>query len=395
MTAAQPTDLLLPRGARVIHIGPPKTGTTSVQAAFFAARDEVRRQGVHYAGLTRHPANAVLAVTGRPAFFSNEREPPEMRRWDRLVREIRRAQTDRVVLSSELFADATDPAIEHIVADLDRKRLQVVVTLRPLAALLPSQWQQYVRAGLRTPYEEWLKAMLEPSSRKLTPTFWRRHRHDELVRRWSRHVGSGHVTVIVVDESDRDALLRLFEQLVGLREHTLAAPDDVENRSMTLPEIELIRAFNVVGKQAGVKKAVLNQAMHFGAAQYMRRRQPSADEPRIHTPAWALDRAAEISAEIAAGIAASGVRVIGELEQLTARRQDANDEEAIGEVSVSPEIAAWAAMGMLKVVGEWDGPDPVTPAEAPSVQVASLPTRRVARLLFRRMRRAPRMSSHD
>lgn len=387
MTATS-DDLLLPGGARLLHIGPPKTGTTSVQGAFFAARDEVAKQGVHYAGLTRHPANAVLAVTRRPGFFSDDREPPEMRRWERLMREIGRARSDRVVLSSELFADATDAAIERIVSDLDPDRVQVVVTLRPLAALLPSQWQQYVRAGLRAPYEAWLEAMLRPAAKKMTPTFWQRHRHDELVSRWSRRVGAGHMTVIVVDESDRDALLRVFEQLIGLRAHTLTPPDDVENRSMTLPEIEVIRAFNVIAKGAGVGKGVLNQTMHFGAAQYMRRRTPSAEEARIRTPAWALARAAEIGEEMASSIAESGARVIGDLDQLSSTRQDERDEGQVEPVSVSPEIAAWAAMGMLRATVELHEQERQPETGAPSRQIAAIPTRRVARMLVGRVGRA-------
>ncbi len=38
----------LPAGTRLLHIGPHKTGTTSVQAALFAARDTMAAHGVDF-----------------------------------------------------------------------------------------------------------------------------------------------------------------------------------------------------------------------------------------------------------------------------------------------------------------------------------------------------------
>ena len=59
--------LLLPEGTRLVHIGPHKTGTTSLQAALYAARPALLEQGVRHVGKTRNPASAVRAVTGQNA----------------------------------------------------------------------------------------------------------------------------------------------------------------------------------------------------------------------------------------------------------------------------------------------------------------------------------------
>ena len=46
MTTHSDTEsLLLPEGTRLVHIGPPKTGTTSLQRAFHGGRDAVRAAG--------------------------------------------------------------------------------------------------------------------------------------------------------------------------------------------------------------------------------------------------------------------------------------------------------------------------------------------------------------
>ena len=53
-----------------------------------------------------------------------------------------------MVLSSEFFADASPEAIRRVVGELDPAKVQVVVTLRPLARIIPSQWQQCVQNQL-------------------------------------------------------------------------------------------------------------------------------------------------------------------------------------------------------------------------------------------------------
>src|SRR6185503_6050867 len=151
----------------------------------------------------------------------------------------------RVVISSEGFCDADEAAIKRIARDLHRDRLHIVMTLRPLAAILPSQYQQFVQGGLVMAYDTWLEAMLaDPPRKERSPLFWQRHRHDELVARWANVVGIDRVTVIVADDKEPDAVPRVFERLVGLRPGTLELEWNSSNRSLTRAEIELVRALN-------------------------------------------------------------------------------------------------------------------------------------------------------
>ena len=81
--------LLLPPGSCLLHIGPPKTGTTAVQGAFHIRRAQTQAQGVHYAGRARHSGRAVQAVTGRSGFFSDG-EQLDVRAWRSFVKDTRR-----------------------------------------------------------------------------------------------------------------------------------------------------------------------------------------------------------------------------------------------------------------------------------------------------------------
>ena len=148
--------LLLPEGTRLLHIGPPKTGTTSLQSALFAARPALLAQGVRHAGRARNSASAAQAITGRSSMFIGGEVPP-ISRWERLVHEVQHAPEPRVIISSEFFADAQPDAIRRIVDALDPDRIHVAVTVRPLASILTSQWAQYVADGMGAPFNSWLR----------------------------------------------------------------------------------------------------------------------------------------------------------------------------------------------------------------------------------------------
>jgi hypothetical protein len=395
-------DVLLPEGARLLHIGPHKTGTSSLQSAFHQARRSLADHGVLYAGPNRQPLRAAQAAA---AIGSPEARRRPIEPWHELLREIRATRAPRVVISSEWFADARDEAIRHIVDDLDPARAHVVVTVRPLASILPSQWQQHVQAGVGVPYETWLESVFAGTS-ALATTFWRRHRHDALIDRWAAAAGPANVSVVVADDRDHGVVLRTFERLAGLPAGLLVAERDRSNRSLTRPEVELIRALNVGLGERQIDPRLRLDLVLFGAARHLRGREPGGEETRIETPAWAVARAVEAGREIAAGIARSGVRVLGDLDTLeapgaTASNRAARDAAEAAGTPPWPDIAATSAMGVLLAMGlarearagfddaAW--PDPLAPTRdrpAPVIDpaLAALSTPRLAAALSARLR---------
>jgi hypothetical protein len=306
-------DLLLPVGTRVLHIGPHKTGTTTVQFAFHGARPALAAQRVFYPGPNSQPMYAVYAVTGRMPDYV--RGVP-LARWRELVGRLKGSTVDRAVISSEGFCDANDEAIRRIARDLDPRRVHVVVTLRPLGALLASQWQQSVQDGRTHDYESWLRMIFREPDSTAARAFWHRHRHDRLVERWARVFGPERVSVVVVDDRDHEAVLRIFERLVGLEPGTLRGGHTRTNRSLTRPEIEVVRAMNQAFRGAGVDPDMRVRIVRDGAGELLKLRRPEPDEPRISTPAWAREAAEAAGREIVAGIAGLRVRVVGDLARL-------------------------------------------------------------------------------
>jgi hypothetical protein len=288
------------------------------------------------------PALALTGATG----LRGDREAT-IEDWERLVGHVRAAADRRVIVSSEFFDEATDEMAQRIVDGFGAERLHVAITLRPIAKILPSAWQQYVRNGLRRPYEEFLNGMLtEPPYDRPTPSFWQRHHHDQTVERWARTIGPERVVVIVVDESRPDSLMRTFERLLVLPEGFLEPEVGWENRSLTAAETELVRLINTEYHARNWAPTIYNNIVRLGMIKQIQRRRPGKDELGIVTPPWAVERANEIAALAAERIQATGVHVIGELSWLSAvQPKDAVDPNLTLPVEVASDAVIGAVVG--------------------------------------------------
>ncbi len=346
-----PPDLLLPERARLFHIGPPKTATTAVQTAAAERREALLAHGVRYPGRARSHRTAMAAFVGRPlgwvATSGGEAAAPPRRYWDELHDEIEADRTRRVLFGHEYAAGADDETARRF-ADAIGPRVHVVVTLRSYAAMLPSIWQEHNKAGNGEAFDDWLdRNLARPRTRRTIDRFHVRHDQGQLVRRWAAAVGAGNLTVVVVDPADRRLVLEAFERMLGLPDGFLGDADggDRTNRSMSVPEIELLRRLNVLLREHEIPWHEYERLVVEGAAaRLLRERTPAEDEPRLRLPGWAADRADEEAARHVAEVAASGVRVVGDLAALAApaprRSVSEQDHREAGQVPVDAAVAA-------------------------------------------------------
>jgi hypothetical protein len=343
------SELLIPEHACLVHIGFPKTGTTSIQRALHQARDQMRSAGVLYPGTERYHKMPGIAVTQAPGRLGDR--PANDKDWQELVDETTGERDRRVIISSEWLSQATDEQAQRVVDDLGGQRVHILATLRPLAKILPSAWQQYLQNGVRVDYDTWLRGMLlDAPYDKPTPTFWKRHRHDEILARWAKFAGADHVTAIVVDSRDHMLLLRQFEALLGLPDRMLTpGPTERDNRSLSWGEAEMLRLVNVEFKKRKWPDTLYKEAVRNGVVNRLALSRPAAtDLQPIPTPDWALDRAAEVGSEIADGIASLGIRVVGDLDELRARQSSKGDIDATATLPVG--LAAEAVVAAISAV---------------------------------------------
>lgn len=362
----------LPAGARLLHVGPHKTGTTALQSAFHLARKAAAEQGVRYLSRSQHDARAARYVTDR---MVAGRDPARAEKaWRSVVEGLTAPGPERRVFSSEFLSDATDEQVARIVGEVGAEDLWVVVTLRPLARILSSQYQQGLQRQSRHTYDAWLRMVLADDVSDPEPReFWNRHRHDALARRWSGHVGAERVIVVVLDPRDHTFLPHTFEQLLGLSRETLAGQDARENRSLTADEAEVLRRFNGSYADLGLQPDHYVRLFRH-LKDHLKERAPGPGEAPLVTPDWAVERANAIGAAMAAAIRDLGVPVYGDLDSISATRPSGVDATPEPPAAIDAGVAAWFGAGLALAAERLVAQSPAAPPPAAPEPTAAVPT---------------------
>ena len=339
----------LPANSIMLHIGAHKTGTTSLQAALFAASKQLDEQGVvNLVADGDETANPAARSVQRLPSSGSTGAPLDYNVWTTLVGQAKAHPNQLVSISAEAFAVSEPLVIKKIVKDLGLGRLQVVITLRPLGKILPSQWQQDLHgAWLNLEFEEWLMKTLkdvEPVKQigplQVPHQFWFRHRHDALLQRWIDAVGSDRITLVVADDQRKSSLLEHFENLLSLSSGTLSSTGITRNQSMTLPEMQIMQRYGELLESSELGKQIVARSRYHKALRILRKIRPeNTNDAHLVIPAWSHGRVSDIQREMIERMQASGVAVIGTLNQLNwlPQRSEVNESRA-GQVHHVDEV---------------------------------------------------------
>jgi hypothetical protein len=379
----------LPAGSFLLHVGPQKTGSTAIQLAMHHAREDLERRGVHVVGsraMEREAGRAVLGVR-----VGVGKRPPRPEMWQHVVDDIRASTAPLLCLSNEDFGRADDAAVDRILDATGAERTHVVLVVRRLDRLLPSHWQERVKARSTLSYDDYLRDVLAPD-----PEGW----HSRLLwdpldiravaDRWTRRLADrGRFVVVVADEDDRTVTTRAFETLLGLPQGLLVAPPDPANRSLGFTEAEAIRRLNQVTREEDWSREEYRNLVQLGVVKALKRRPAAPGDRLTGVPAWAFDRVAELADKQIEAIAGAGVRVLGDPESLRVRdrAQPAATPPDVEQVSL--EVVADVGSGLRA------GAARIRPPADVRAQRDNLGGRQLLQLLARRtaarlgVRRAP------
>jgi hypothetical protein len=326
-----------------VHVGTMKSGTSYLQALCNCNMDLLAESGVLWkwsdtsfqamADLlgTRHQGKAVAGA------------------WAALKQDIDAWDGD-VLISNELLAEKDARTVRRLVEGLDPATVQVVITARDLARTIPSQWQTSVRNKGTVPFAHFVDALMHGDDDALVRWFWRKHDLARVVRRYSRVVPAERISVVTVPAASIDFTLlgERFGAVLGLDTSRFVQPPRL-NVSMGAHSAELLRRLN--GRQdfdhehyrLALRAALGRQVLSNRAGQ----------EPAIGMTteqlAWARERATALIAELAA----SGVRISGDLADLMPAATPVDDPSRVDPSEDQLlDVAMDALLGMGKLLAD-------------------------------------------
>ena len=354
----------------IVHAGFHKTGTTAIQSSFFAATKALESAGItypHVGGKAHH--KAVYSFMGKTWGWEDRGGVAATdKKWRQFLKQIRSAKSTALI-SSEFLCELTEEQIIKFKRDLGNSDVTIYFTLRPLLKIIPSAYQQHLKIGIKSSYETWLHSILdEPGVSTITPSFWVRHMHSEVLTKWIKHFGKENVVLLVVDEKKPEFMYEQFNLLLGLKPGFLTPQTDQDsNRSLTLDEITLL---NTINKKFSKKRSWHDYETFIrnGSIKYLTNKvTPPIDAVRLLTPQWAVDIAKRVSSASVAEIKRLGIKIIGEIDSFESAEIPVGENPEITMIPV--ELAAKALVAMdLRVVEK-------------------LPTRYVARILWKMTKR--------
>jgi hypothetical protein len=237
-----------------IHAGLPKTGSSAIQDSLHALSQAGLLARVGYPCSNPHLGTGNGSALARELIFTNP-APTSTERLQECVRDIldaSRGRSESLLISSEDLCYADPEKFSRLKQVLlgHARSVKLVVVVRPLKAWSYSVYLQLVKAhALAADYDaDWL----------------RRHTPDFLY--YFRNLDRFDVETICLRYREKD-LVRGFLERIGEDPDLVARlPDTVANRSLTVEELDVLRAINAVFGDESLCRMVSTEFVRLGQA---------------------------------------------------------------------------------------------------------------------------------
>ena len=343
----------------IIHAGFLKTGTTSLQASLHEHADQLLKEHVFYPRVINpHLAVeadhhfAAIALIGKTEGWQDEdrslpAEPIES--WLTLARAYRKFDGISI-FSSEMLSELTVENIQRVKSDTDDIPTKVIFSIRPLAKMLPSAYQQKIKFGLiKVSYEQWLEHIFTDGT-AASDQFWLRHNHPEVLKRWAAVYGDENIHLVVVDERQPEFLFRAFEQIAGIKTQ-LSIPERLgKNRSLSIEEMSLMRAINRRFRKAHDWEDYRIFIRESAAKGLTDRSELREGHHKLKTPGWAVKKASDLSASFVSEIESLKIQTHGDLQRLKSADIETGENSFVETIDVKTVAAMFSEYERSKLV---------------------------------------------
>ena len=330
----------MPAPRVLLHLGTPKTGTTFLQEVMWHHRDQLAAHGVHYPG-SFPEAHFQAAVDLQGVDFNDWHDDAGEGSWKRMVERVR-GLSGTVVLSHELFGEASEERARMALEDLSFADVELVLTLRDLGRQIPAAWQEDLKNRHYMSFEEFAAAVCPDNDvgAWYGNEFWRRQDVPKLLARWTPGLPPDKVHLITLPRrgSGQEELWRRFASVVGVDPDVVdtAHPAIRRNRSLGQREAQVLRRVNVLLEDK-VPWPVYGEVMAHLAEQVLGQQRDPIELPDAHR-GWV----ARCAVEMVEALDGSGHPVVGSLDELLvdsvgpegARHPDEGSDAELLEVAV-------------------------------------------------------------
>lgn len=304
----------------VLHVGLMKSGTTYIQHRLSANRPELARQDICFPGRTWGDQ---VRATADFFQFGRVGKVPYHGYWERLMNEVD-AHPGAAMISMEFFAPVKPAQVQRVADAFAHTDLQIVITIRDLGRNIPAMWQETLKNGRTWTWSEYVEEVR--SGGPAGKNFWRQHSAGRIVTRWAEVVGPENVTVITVPRPDapRELLWERFCEAAGLADPAGWEQGATSNESLGAASAMVMRAVNEAvadiewREYEPLVKGLLG-------SQIMAARKKQEPVIGFAAPPWVHGRADRMKQRIAG----SGVRLIGDLDDLTPLDVPGVDPESV------------------------------------------------------------------
>jgi len=341
-----------------LHIGAMKTGTTYLQQVLIQNKDELAEHGYLFPGATW---TAQVRAAHDAVGHHRERQvrAGAAGAWQALADEMTRHAGAASIFSVEFLGFAGRAAAGRIVRDLAPAEVHVVLTVRDTSAVLPALWQTHCANGGTASWAIFARsARLGAPAGPVAPLLGQGAR---LFRRaldvprmldiWGARVPPERLHVVTVPPpgAPRDLLWRRFAVVIGLDPDVATNPARGHNPSLGYPSAELMRRLNA--ELGRLPRGEYNPTLKHHLAEKVLARRATV-EPRARLDARTHDFAVGWNRRTRAALEASGVHVVGDLDDLpvTLAREDLPRRIEPPDRADLLEAAATAFQGMERLV---------------------------------------------
>ncbi len=309
-----------------LHIGLYKSGTTYLQHVLWHSRHALADEGILTPG--RILGSHVMAVTDLMDLPDARRVAASYGAWPRLVESILEWQGDKAVISVERLSFATPEQIRRILDDFAPATVHIVVTVRDLARVTPSSWQERVRNRKTKTWPEFLAEITDAGRLDEQPArgFWKQQDVGTLLSTWATFIPKPRIHVVTVPprHGNFHLLPSRFAEVLGSDVSRWTTDVAERHDALGAIEVEYLRRLNTRLVRR-VATPDYDRYVKLGLARHVlgvRAGQQRVGLPDEYWP-WVQREASRISDEIAKG----GYRVVGDLRDLLPTPPPAQAEE--------------------------------------------------------------------